>query len=582
MIKLKWINGKKVTDITEYVTSVTWSGTSTQAAREVTFSVANDPYDKNFWSSNSIKNSHEIKLYEGSTLIFYGRVMDIRRTSEIGTVDFTARDPLYNLLQSTTSGRWKKKTPEYITRSVCKQFKISVGTLTKTKYSIKKFIPKDKTPYDIIRIAYSKAKRNKTHKSYLIKMDGNKLCVVTKGKVLNNLVLRDDEVVYESSFEEDASGVVDKVRVIDSKRKLVNITKDKDLIKKYGVLQHVISVEKGKGKSEAKAEISTPERTATVSAIGNIRCVSGYKIQIKDSAAGLTGTYLIKNDSHTFENGIHLMTLDLALASVKKNTTTKVYSVASDEKTVWKKKTVNAVFFGYYATGRDARKKTRNYVKNTAAAASSIPLGAKVTVKGVDLPIITHRPDIKSTFTVSDRQQKAKFQNGLHYIGLLMPSAEEAKKFGEHKGKAEIRWKAKKSKKKGTKSSSTSSRAQKLVNIALFYRGKVRYVFNTANPDGGVSDCSGFVSHCLNKVGCNVGRIDTRALSQLGTGVDKRKRRAGDVVIFQGTWRAGPSHVGIMVDANSYVHCSSNGGVKVSSFNRAWVGQHFHSIRRVV
>ena len=134
MIKLVW----KDKDITDYVGSIQWSGAHNAAAREVAFTVLNDPYDdSNFKLSNKIKNADKIYLLDGDdndNILFYGLVMDIQKKGEIGTVDFTARDMLYNLLNSTTSGKWKNHTAEYITRSICNDFKINQGTISSTKY----------------------------------------------------------------------------------------------------------------------------------------------------------------------------------------------------------------------------------------------------------------------------------------------------------------------------------------------------------------------------------------------------------------------------------------------------------------
>ena len=568
MIKLVW--NKK--DITEYVSTIQWSGAHNGAAREVSFSLLNDPFDARFALSGKIKNSDKIWLMDDKTCLFYGLVVNVQKKSEIGTVDFLARDMLYNLLNSNMSGRWKNHTPEYIARCICNDYKINQGTISNTKYQIKKLIVKDESPYDVIKKAFRKAKKEKTMKDYFVHMDGDKLCVTPRGDV-SGVTLKDDECIYESQYEEDASTVVDLVRVINEKGRLVNKVKDQTLIKKWGIIQQTISVDKGKGTKAAKAEITAPERAATISAIGNIKCVSGYKVDIRDKASGLTGTYLIINDTHTWENGVHLMSLDLKMTAIKKN----AKSVQIDDLSYnsWTNRKIKCVFFKYYATGNDARGK-RRAAGITCAAPASIPFGTKFTYKG-------------KTYKVTDRQPKAKFKGHLYYIGLMV-SEEEAKKADKKKWKDETpvtitNPKPQKKKNDTTKSKddNASSRAKKLVNYALSFRGKCKYVWTAADPPGGKADCSGFVSHCLNHVGCKVGRLDTIGLSKLGEQVAKGKQQAGDIVLFKGTYRAGVSHVGIMVDKNTYVHCSSSEkNVVVANFNTTWVGQHFHSLRRVV
>ena len=568
MIKLVW--EKK--DITQYVSRIQWSGAHNQAAREVSFSLLNNPYDKEHLPyANKIKNSHKIWLMSDDTILFYGLVVNVQKKSEIGTVDFLARDMLYNLLESTMSGRWKKHTAEYITRSVCNDFKISTGTISNTKYQIKKFIVKDISAYDVIKRAYRKAANSKTGKKYFIHMNGDKLCVTERGQASlkkdgTALTVKDDECIYESQFEEDASTVVDKVKVINDKRKLVNKVQDKALIKKYGVVQHILSVDKGKGTKQAKAEIQTPERSASISAIGRIGCVAGYKIHIQDKAAGLTGVYLIINDSHTWENGVHLMTLDLYLTDVKKHA--EVIQVDDLSYTKWKKRKIKCVFYKYYATGNDARGKKRA-PGITCAAPPSVPFGTKFTYKG-------------KTYKVTDRHRKAKFKNHLYYIGILASSKKEADKFKPTESSVTIVTPktSKKTAEKTNKSEKASTRAKKLVNVATSFIGKCRYVWGASNPPGGAADCSGFVSYCLRQVGFSPTGT-TLVLARIGHEVPKGKARAGDVVMFQGTYRAGPSHVGIMINNKEFVHCSSSHkNVVTDTLNRAYWVQHFLSIRR--
>ena len=72
-MKLNW----KDTNITGYVTSVSWSGSAKQAARSVVFNVAYSPNDKN------VKNLG-IKL--GDKITFYPGYPDDEKTKFIGMV----------------------------------------------------------------------------------------------------------------------------------------------------------------------------------------------------------------------------------------------------------------------------------------------------------------------------------------------------------------------------------------------------------------------------------------------------------------------------------------------------------------
>ena len=157
----------------------------------------------------------------------------------------------------------------------------------------------------------------------------------------------------------------------------------------------------------------------------------------------------------------------------------------------------------------------------------------------------------------------------------MLSNASECNQFGTKKGTIAIKKKVKNPNYK------SNTKANKVVKIAKSYIGKVRYQMGARNVPGGVSDCSGFTLFCFKKIGIDIGQ-DTVAQSKAGKLIKKGKQKKGDIVIFQGTWRAGPSHVGIMVNKKEFIHCSSSGGVKITSLNNSYHVQHFHSIRRIV
>lgn len=128
---------------------------------------------------------------------------------------------------------------------------------------------------------------------------------------------------------------------------------------------------------------------------------------------------------------------------------------------------------------------------------------------------------------------------------------------------------------------STGSAGTDVVAIARSYIGKVTYVFGAASPDSGKSDCSGFTQHCYNKVGVSIGR-DTRTQVTKGTKISKDQLQPGDLVFFQGTYRAGVSHVGIYSGNGKFIHCSSSAGVTESDLSSDYYTSHWMEARRVL
>lgn len=305
-------------DITGYISSATWEGSAKQAARSVTFSVTYSPNDKKVKTLN-IKTGDKIVFYPGypenKKIKFEGIVTTRERKNEAGTLSYTAMDGMIHLLRSSGTYKFAKKTPEKIASMVCKDAKIPVGNLAKTKLNIPKMFFSQRPYYEIIMAAYTKAHR-KNKKVYIAQMNGTKLDVIEKGKIIPDFHLVEGERIIDSSYAETLDNMVNRVYIYNSDNKKIGSVINNDWIKKYGVFQNAITVDSGSGKTEAQNELHGIDKTATLNAIGDVRCVSGLGLIIKDSRTGLNGKYWIENDSHTWENGTYTMSLELAFKNV--------------------------------------------------------------------------------------------------------------------------------------------------------------------------------------------------------------------------------------------------------------------------
>ena len=313
-MKIMWNDAK----ITGYVTSVTWAGSAKQAARTVVFSVAYSPNDKNV-KTLGIKLGDKIVFYPGypddKKTKFVGIITQRERKSEMGELQYTATDGMMHLLRSSGTYRFANKTPEKIAQMVCRDVKVKTGSIAKTKMPIAKIFFQERSYYEIIMAAYTKAYR-KNKKKYIAQMNGDKLEVIQKGNVIPNFHIRQGERITESSYTEDLDSMVNRVYIYDSNNNKIGSVSNSNWIKKYGIFQNAISVDSGNGKTEAKAELQGINKTANLTMIGDCRCVSGLGVIIEDSRTGLKGKFWIENDSHEWNGGVYTTTLELAFKNV--------------------------------------------------------------------------------------------------------------------------------------------------------------------------------------------------------------------------------------------------------------------------
>lgn len=119
--------------------------------------------------------------------------------------------------------------------------------------------------------------------------------------------------------------------------------------------------------------------------------------------------------------------------------------------------------------------------------------------------------------------------------------------------------------------------SRRVVQNAMGYMG-VPYVFGGSSPSG--FDCSGFVMYVFGGAGISLPRT-ADVQYEVGTPVEKSDLRAGDLVFFT-TYTYGPSHVGISLGGDKFIHASSSKGVTIDTLNRGYWISTYIGARRVM
>lgn len=294
--------------------SVTWSGTDQQSSRELSFTLASNPYDKNF-ENIKVKLGDMVSFYEGKTRLFLGTVTSRERSGEIGTATYTSKDYMHHLLKSNGSYKFKSTTPEKIAQKVCDDVQIPVGTLAVSNASIPKLFFDNASLYDIIIRAYREAKAV-TNKNYMLSMDGNKVCVIEKGQS-SGVKLTQGENITGASYTDTLDNMIDVIKIFDDKSNYLGDVRNEKNISKYGIYQQIYKKEKGVNpKQKAESLLVGITRDISVDALGDTKAIAGKSLTIADKATTLSGIFYITSDSHKFENGNHTMTLGLSLQNI--------------------------------------------------------------------------------------------------------------------------------------------------------------------------------------------------------------------------------------------------------------------------
>jgi peptidoglycan DL-endopeptidase LytE len=110
---------------------------------------------------------------------------------------------------------------------------------------------------------------------------------------------------------------------------------------------------------------------------------------------------------------------------------------------------------------------------------------------------------------------------------------------------------------------SSSAKVNALVTEAKKYIG-VPYVWGGSTPSG--FDCSGYLQYVYNKAGISIPRTVASIWSATKP---VSTPRVGDIVFFE-TYTSGPSHAGIYLGDNKFIHAGSSRGVEISDMNNSY------------
>lgn len=303
--------------ITNAVSRIVWKGSASEAARSVDFDYINAPYD-NTVNLPGISTGDYISLEDSKEgEIFFGQIFGIEKSSQTGTISFTAYDMMKHLLESTGQYNFKNLTAEAIVVQVCADIQVPIRHLHPTGVNISSMICDKMKMYDIVMAAYTKA-HHITGDKYFAMIYKRGLGVYKTEWAVKGFTLSENSNIFASSISESMDEIKNKILIFDDKGKQIGEVKDDESLKKFGVFQEIYSKEDGVDPTTGANNLLKikPSQSIKISALGDINCLSCYFVEVKDTATGLSGKYWISSDTHTFENGTYKMELELRFDSL--------------------------------------------------------------------------------------------------------------------------------------------------------------------------------------------------------------------------------------------------------------------------
>ncbi len=121
-------------------------------------------------------------------------------------------------------------------------------------------------------------------------------------------------------------------------------------------------------------------------------------------------------------------------------------------------------------------------------------------------------------------------------------------------------------------------KVDRILATAMKYIG-VPYQWGGTSPKG--FDCSGFTHYVMLQHNVIIPRVARNQYYDAGTWVAWNSLKPGDLVFFT-TYAPGPSHVGIYIGNNQFIHSSSSKGVVISSLTNTYYATRYIGAKRVI
>lgn len=303
----------KTFDISELVESIKWKGRKGSAARSVSISLLDC---KGAQSGIDVTKGHQLIFsYKGKEL-FRGMIMS-QQQSEIFKMPITAYDNGIYLSNNKDTFVYENKTVHDIFIDVCKRFGIKYSDVAKTSYKIPELTKSKTTAWDAILDAISQDFKA-TGTKYYVNSSKGVLSLIKRRENILQWVLETGGNIMSYTYKKSIEDIKTRLKILSDEDKVYAVKKNTELEKKIGIFQDI--EKKDDDLSEAKLqehiketlkEISTPEISLSVEALGIPDVISGVGVYVIIDELGIKRTFYVDEDTHTFKGGSHTMNLTL-------------------------------------------------------------------------------------------------------------------------------------------------------------------------------------------------------------------------------------------------------------------------------
>ena len=319
-ISLIILKGEQGYDVTQLVEQVKWKGRKGSSSRTLAVTLIDDDGYKHARSGIDVEQGHQcIFSYDGVEL-FRGIIMSQTQSNQ-KKLQFTAYDNGIYLANNKDTFCYENKTASDVFRDCCTRFGLPMGEVASCSYKIPELTKSKTTAFDAIADALSLDFDATGIRHYVASSKG-KLSLLTRRENILQWVIEVGQNITSYSYSRSIEDIKTRVKMVSKEGTTVAEKSNAELEKKIGIFQEIDQPDESLTTAQVNdliesimEEKGTPERTLTVEAVGIAEVISGIGVYIIIPELEISRTFYVDEDTHTFEDNKHTMSLKLNYAN---------------------------------------------------------------------------------------------------------------------------------------------------------------------------------------------------------------------------------------------------------------------------
>lgn len=314
------LKGEQGYDVTQLVEQVKWKGRKGSSSRTLAVTLIDDDGYKHARSGIDVEQGHQCIFSYDGTELFRGIIMSQTQSNQ-KKLQFTAYDNGIYLANNKDTFCYENKTASDVFRDCCTRFGLPMGEVASCSYKIPELTKSKTTAFDAIADALSLDFDATGIRHYVASSKG-KLSLLTRRENILQWVIEVGQNITSYSYSRSIEDIKTRVKMVSKEGTTVAEKSNAELEKKIGIFQEIDQPDESLTTAQVNdliesimEEKGTPERTLTVEAMGIAEVISGIGVYIIIPELEISRTFYVDEDTHTFEDNKHTMSLKLNYAN---------------------------------------------------------------------------------------------------------------------------------------------------------------------------------------------------------------------------------------------------------------------------